>query len=65
MVTVKVKNCKHKGRSNQNTTFFFSEREYGFRKDDIITPAWVLNNITLIKPDIEKQNNTKVTIKQI
>lgn len=48
MVIVKVKNCKHQGRNNQNTTFFFSERNYGFVKGEIVTPEWVLDNINII-----------------
>ena len=64
MTTVKVKNCKHQGRNNQNTTFFFSERDYGFVKGEIVTPEWVLENLTTIKYDIEKQHNTKVEIEQ-
>jgi hypothetical protein len=64
MVTVKIKNCKHQGRNNQNTTFFFSERDYGFTKDEIVTPEWILQNLSTIKKDIEKQNNTKIEIEQ-
>ena len=64
MVIVKVKNCKHQGRNNQNTTFFFSERNFGFVKDEIVTPEWVLQNLSIIKKDIEKQNNTKIEIEQ-
>ena len=65
MITVKVKNCKYKNRNNQNTNFFFSERNYGFDKDEIVTADWVLQNLSIIKKDIEKQNNTKIEIKQI
>jgi hypothetical protein len=65
MVTVKIKNCKYKGRNNQNTTFFFSERNYGFVKGDIVTPDWVLKNLNIIQKDIEKQHNTKIEIEQI
>lgn len=64
MVTVKVKNCKYQGRNNQNTTFFFSERNYGFLKNEIVTAEWVLVNLSIIKKDIEKQNNTKIEIIQ-
>jgi hypothetical protein len=64
MVAVKVKNCKHKGRNNQNTSFFFFERDYGFDKDEIVTADWVLQNLSIIKKDIEKQNNTKIEIEQ-
>jgi hypothetical protein len=64
MVTIKVKNCKLNGRNNQNTSFFISEMKYGFTKGDVVTPEWVLENLTLIKKDIEKQNNTTVQIEQ-
>lgn len=65
MVTVKIKNCKHQGRNNQNTSFFFSERKYGFSKDDIVTPEWVLENLNIIQKGVEKQNNTTIQIEQI
>ena len=64
MVTVKLKNCIHQNRKNQNTTFFFSERNYGFNKGDIVTGDWVLNNLELLTSDIKRQNNTKVEIEQ-
>lgn len=64
MVIVKVKNCKYQGRNNQNTTFFFSKRNYGFTKDEIVTPEWVLENINILKKDIQKQNNTIIEIEQ-
>ena len=64
MVIVKLKNCIHQNRKNQNTTFFFSERKYGFNKGDIVTCDWVLNNLELLTSDIKRQNNTKVEIEQ-
>jgi hypothetical protein len=64
MVTVKVKNCKHQGRTNQNTTFVFFERKYGFVKGEIVTPEWVLDNIDIIQKGIEKNDNTKIELKQ-
>ena len=64
MVTVKVKNCKLDGRNNQNTSFFFSEMKYGFTKGDVVTSEWVLENLSVIKKGIEKQNNTTVQIEQ-
>ena len=65
MITVKVKNCKYKNRNNQNTTFFFSERNYGFDKDEIVTADWVLQNLSIIKKDIEKEKKTKIELEQI
>jgi hypothetical protein len=64
MVIVKVKNCKYQGRKNQNTTFLFSQRDYGFLKDEIVTLEWVLENLNTIKKDIEKQHNTTIKIEQ-
>lgn len=64
MITVKVKNCKLNGRNNQNTSFFFSEMKYGFIKDDVVTPEWVLENLSIIQKSIEKQNNTTIQIEQ-
>ena len=65
MIQVKIKNCRHQNRSNQNTQFFFSEKEYGFGKDDIVTVDWVRKNMSLIVDDIEVQKNTKIEIERI
>ena len=64
MVTVKLKNCIHQNRKNQNTTFFFSERKYGFNREDVVTSDWVLNNLELLTADIKRQKNTKIEIEQ-
>lgn len=64
MVTVKLKNCIHQNRKNQNTTFLFSKRKYGFDKDDIVSANWVLNNLELLTTDIKRQKNTKIEIEQ-
>lgn len=59
-----VKNCIHQNRRNQNTTFLFSERKYGFKKGDTITDDWVLNNLELLTVNIKRQKNTKIEIEQ-
>ncbi len=64
MVTVKLKNCIHQNRKNQNTTFCFSERNYGFSKGDIVSDDWVLDNLELLTADIKRQKNTKIEIEQ-
>lgn len=65
MILVRVTNCKHRGRANQNTTFVFGERDWGFDKGDIVTNEWVLDNLENIqKIGIEKQKNTRVEIEQ-
>jgi hypothetical protein len=62
MITVKVTNCVHQGRRNQNTTFFFSERNHGFGKDDDVTEDWMLLNLNTLANDILPQNNTKIKL---
>lgn len=62
LITVKVTNCVLKGRKNQNTSFFFSPRNFGFNMGDEITELWVLNNLNNLNKNIQTQNNTKVTL---
>ena len=64
MVTVKLKNCIYQNRKNQNTTFWFSERKYGFNKGDTVSEEWVLDNLELLTADIKRQKDTKIQIEQ-
>ena len=64
---IKVIDCKlqkneHQWRVNQNTSFWFSQYLYGLEYDDI-TPNWLKNNISSIRPRIKHQKNTKYIIK--
>ena len=62
MITIKAFNVIHQGRRNQNTTFFFSERDYSFNKNEI-TESFLLHNFDLIRPpDVYKQTNTTLKI---
>ena len=61
MVIVKVTNCVFNGRKNQNTTFWFSEYDFGFRLG-YVTEEWISNNIEKIKPNIKVQKCTKIKI---
>lgn len=62
MITIKAFNVIHQGRRNQNTTFFFSERDY-FLNTDQITESFLLHNFDVIKPpDVFKQKNTTLKI---
>lgn len=62
MITIKVYNVVHQGRKNQNTTFWFSERNYNLKKEDI-TEEFLLKNFEIIKPiDVFKQKNTTLKI---
>ena len=65
MTTIKVTNCTYKDRKNQNTTFFFSEIEFGFGKGDVITEQWIIDNLNKIKKDILPQKDTKVKINRV
>ena len=62
MVIVKLKNCIHQNRKNQNTTFWFSEKKYGFNKEYVVTSDWVLNNLELLTADIKHQKDTIIEI---
>lgn len=62
LITVKVTNCVLNGRKNQNTSFYFSPKNFGFIKGDEITENWVLNNLNNLKKDIFSQNNTKIKL---
>ena len=55
MVIVKLKSCRYNGRSNQNTSFFFSEIDFGFTKGELVTCDWVLNNFKTLKKDIKSR----------
>jgi hypothetical protein len=62
LITVKVTNCILNGRSNQNTSFWFSPMNFGFNFGDEITEDWVLKNLSKLKKNILSQNNTKIKL---
>jgi len=63
MTCIKILNCIHQGRSNQNTTFTIFSRFKGDRPIEQITEEWVLANLKEIKPiDVKLQKNTSVKI---
>jgi hypothetical protein len=63
MTTIKILNCIHQGRPNQNTTFTIYSRFAGDRPIENITEEWIMNNLNEIKPiDVQLQKNTSVKI---
>lgn len=63
MVVVKILNCIHQGRNNQNTTFVLFSRHVENRPIELITEEWVLTNLNKLKPaGVELQKNTSIKI---
>jgi len=63
MIVIKISNCVHQDRRNQNTTFIIWKRDYSPLTEDEVTEGWVMENIELIKPKgVETQKNTSVKI---
>jgi len=65
MITIKLFNVIHQGRSNQNTTFNIFGNDYGLDKD--VTEEILLKNIDRIKPKvvgIQKNTSLKILYKR-
>lgn len=62
MVSITVTNVTLKSRGNQNTTFIFSDREWGFTKESRPSEDWLLENLEEISPRLKKQKDTKIKI---
>lgn len=57
MITIKAFNVVHQGRKNQNTTYFITNKEYGYTKD---TPdEIIISELYIHKPkDVQLQKNS-------
>jgi hypothetical protein len=62
MIAIKILNCVHQGRRNQNTTFTIHSKDTG-KPIELLNEEWVLANLTELKPiGVELQKNTSVKI---
>lgn len=57
MTTIKAFNVIHQGRKNQNTTYFFVDRDYGYTSE---TPdETIINELHIHKPiNVSLQKNS-------
>ena len=57
MIVIKAFNVVHQGRKNQNTSYWFSEKQFGYSKD---TPDDVIvSELNIHKPkDVQLQKNS-------
>lgn len=63
MIVVKILNCRHQNRSNQNTTFVIYRDKYKPLRDFDVDENWVMENFNNVKPkDVELQKNTTIKI---
>lgn len=61
MITIKIFNVVHQGRSNQNTTFTIWEKDLKYSAN--VTEEELLKDLQNIKPiDVEIQKNTSLKI---